>query len=190
MGYWIEQEFEIKMRPYIDEIYPEIISYVNNINRVDVNKSERDKALDIELGIDTEITFTNGSPFTVQEKTRESQWQSSDDFTFELMNTPDENGEFFKLSSHLYFYGYANEMSDGYAKFYIIDVMRLKMALRKFSIETLKSRWLEKNKKHGKATFLAIPFSFLRGFKDVVMVESGNKYSTNKNIKKNLFAIL
>jgi len=176
---WIEKQFEEKMTSYIDEIYRNIFGK----RLIKIYRSSRDKEsdgrllfMDIELSIDTHLTFRNGSVLTFQEKTRKNNFLKYNDFTFEYYNDPEtkEEGEWFKLAAQLYFFGYANKGETGYDKYWIINIARLRTALMsKFSLSELEQKYLRFNKPPAKANFFAIPFDLLENMKNVIIYKSG-----------------
>ena len=175
MNNWIDKSFEEGMTKYIDEIYKNIFkSRLTKIYRSDRNK-ENDKKLlfmDIELSIDTHLTFTNGSVLTFQEKTRRNEYMKYNDFTFEYYNNPTtkDEGEWFKLAAQLYFFGYANKNENGYDKYWILNIAKLKTRLMQhFTIDYLKKNFLRSNKPPAKANFFAIPFTILEDMKDIII---------------------
>ena len=161
---WDRKDFEEKMRPCVDRIYNERFKNIKSIDRVERDDPKsNDLMLDIKYGIDTKITFEDGSILTFQEKVRKFRYISFNDFTFEYYNDPDDKifGEWFYLASQLYFYGYANENDDDIIYYYIIDVPRFRLFLNdEGSIYNRKWR-LEKNAYPAMANFLPIPFEMI-----------------------------
>lgn len=165
---WIEKAFEEQMTPHIDGIYYKLFS-----NLVDIKRSSRDTQtdekilfMDRHLAIDTFLSFKDGTVLTLQEKTRQRYYHDTfgADFTFEYYNDPatKDEGEWFKLAAQLYFYGYANGSEDGYYKYWIIDVPKLRLHLKNnIGIQQLESRYLRHNKPPAKASFFAVPFSII-----------------------------
>ncbi len=172
---WDSKNFEEKMTKYIDEIYNDIFgNRLINIHRSSRDKEQDKKLLfmDIELAIDTHLTFSNGSVLTFQEKTRRNKFKKYADFTFEYYNDPKtkEQGEWHKLAAQLYFFGYANESETGYDKFWILNVARLRTALMsKYTIKEMESNFLRYNKPPAKANFFAIPFDILEKMENVII---------------------
>ena len=170
---WNEKDFEEGMTKYIDDIYYQIFG-----NRlIKIYRSSREKNIDkkylfmdIELAIDTHLTFKNGSVLTFQEKSlRLSQFNH---FTFEYYNDPQNKieGEWFKLSAQLYFCGYANKNQTGYEKYWIINVARLRTALMsRYTLKELENKFLKFNKPPAKANFFAIPFDLLEQMSNVII---------------------
>ena len=98
---WKEKDFEESMQPSIDNIYTNCFSNIDNIKRnIRTNENSKSMFMDIELGIDTIITFKDGSMITLQEKTLRHTKQHFQQFTFEYYNQPKtkDKGEWFKLS--------------------------------------------------------------------------------------------
>ena len=177
---WAEKDFEEKMTPYIDQVYKDIWGdKLISIKRNDrANSSDKLMFMDINLAIDTHLTFANGSVLTFQEKSRRNNYINYDDFTFEYYNDPKtkEEGEWFKLAAQIYFYGYASEQEDGYSKYYIINIPKLRTRLMNvYDIKEMEQRFLKPNRPPAKANFFAIPFNILKKFGDVVMYESKSK---------------
>ena len=171
---WKEKEFEEKMRPYIDVIYQKTFKNISKILRVNREEKTNSKfmIMDRDLAIDTHLYFRDGTLLTFQEKTRQHIYQKYQDFTFEYQNDPQNNvpGEWFKLASQLYFFGYANEAQTGYLQWWILNVPRLRLfLLNVIGIETLKSKYLKPNKPPAKANFFAIPFNLLKTAEDAVV---------------------
>lgn len=160
---WVEKDFEEEMTPYIDKIYKGLFKGIKSINRSnrDNKNNEVELFMDMELAIDTIIKFNDGSLITFQEKTRRNKFISYDDFTFEYYNDPriKEEGEWFKLTSQYYFYGYSNTNKKGYTRFYIIDVPKLRIHLKNnIGIEKLEREYLKTNRPPARSNFFAIPF--------------------------------
>ena len=165
---WKEKEFEERMRPAIDAIYRRTFKNLASIIRTD-RESEKDgkmMIMDRELAIDTHLYFVDGTVLTFQEKTLHHYNQKYQHFTFEYENDPNkkEPGEWFKLASQLYFFGYANQEETAYLQYWILNIPKLRLFLKNnIGIEALTSKYLRKNKPPAKATFFAIPFSQLSG---------------------------
>lgn len=175
---WVEKNFEEKMTQYIDNIYKEIFgNRLIKIYRSSRNNKEDKKLLfmDIELSIDTHLTFSNGSILTFQEKTRRNKFLQYNDFTFEYYNNPKikEEGEWFKLAAQLYFFGYANKFENGYEKFWILNVAKLRTKLMSTcNINDMEKQFLRHNKPPSKANFFAIPFEILENLKDIIIYKN------------------
>jgi len=177
---WIEKNFEEKMTKHIDQIYREVfgdkLSKIYRSNR----ENQDDKKLlfmDIELSIDTHLTFFNGSVLTFQEKTLRYTKQRFNQFTFEYYNDPrtKEEGEWFKLAAQLYFFGYANKNESGYDKFWILNVAKLRTRLMsKYNMDDM-HKFLRHNKPPARANFFAIPFEALENLQDVVVYKFESK---------------
>ena len=160
---WSEKNFEEKMTKHIDDIYHGLFSNLREIKRSnrDNNGDTKTMFMDKELAIDTFIHFKDGSFITLQEKTRRFSYLKYNDFTFEYYNDPNtgEKGEWFKCAAQYYFYGYANENEDGYHKYWIIDVPKMRVHLKKkIGIKNLVKNHLQNNRPPAKANFFAIPF--------------------------------
>ena len=172
---WTEKNFEEKMTKHIDEIYFKLFkNRLINIYRSKRDSENNNKLLfmDMELAIDTHLLLSNGSILTFQEKTRRNKFLTYNDFTFEYYNDPKtkEEGEWFKLASQLYFFGYSNKNENGYDKFWILNVARLRTGIiSKYSLDKLEEKFLKYNKPPAKANFFAIPFDILESIKGVVL---------------------
>ncbi|NPD90683.1 MAG: hypothetical protein HGN29_18385 [Asgard group archaeon] len=160
MGKWEEDiAFDRQMQPYIDEIYYRLFGKDIIIDRSIVSESEiRKSFLDKEFSIDTTIFFENQSFITIQEKSRRSCYLGFNDFTFEYYSNRFslKKGQWFKLASQLFFYGYVNENETGYTKFYLIDIVRLRLFLSKKTQGSITKK-LKKNTKRA-SNFLPIKF--------------------------------
>jgi hypothetical protein len=163
---WQAKNFEEKMHPYIDEIYKGLFSSLSRIERSNRETTTDSKILfmDKELSIDTFLYFKDGTVLTLQEKSRKHNYLKYDDFTFEYYNDPKtkDEGEWFKLAAQLYFYGFTNESETGYAKFYLLNVPKLRLFLKNnIGIKALEEKYLHPNRPPAKANFFAIPFSII-----------------------------
>ena len=168
---WSEKNFEEKMTPHIDAIYKNTFKGLDKIVRSsrDTDTDAKIMMMDRELAIDTFLHFFDGTVITLQEKTRKNYFLRYDDFTFEYFNDPRtlDEGEWFKLASQLYFYGFANVREDGYEKYYLVDVPKLRLFLKnKIGIERLEREFLRHNKPPAIANFFAVPFSIFRSSSD------------------------
>lgn len=82
------------------------------------------------------------------------------EFTFEYYNDPKikDWGEWFKLASQFYFYGYTNKEENGYIKYHILNVGFFRLFLN-----SKNNNWLEThtqyNKPPNKANFIYISFN-------------------------------
>ena len=81
------------------------------------------------------------------------------DFTFEYYNDPNvkDVGEWFKLASQMYFYGYINSSYDGYSRYYIIIVPLFRLYLNSKDYKWIKNH-TKQNNVHGKSNFIYVPF--------------------------------
>lgn len=174
--YWVEKEFELKMRPCIDLIYKNTFRELCTINRTARDKIAENKFLimDKEMAIDTFLYFDDGSTITFQEKVLKQSKQKYQSFTFEYQNDPkvNEPGEWFHLTAQAYFFGYANEFETGFLQYWILDILQLRLFLKnQIGIEELKSRYLRQNPKPAKSNFFAIPFNRIPN--NVILIQSG-----------------
>lgn len=177
---WKEKDFEESMHPAINAVYTQLFkNKLVEIYRSDRSLEKNSKMLfmDIELAIDTHLTFIDGSVITFQEKSIKSElyYKYGECFTFEYYNDPKtkDEGEWFKLAAQLYFYGIADVKTKTYCKYYIINIVKLRTGLmNKFTIKELESRkYLRYNPPPAKANFFAIPFNILREMPGVVVYE-------------------
>jgi hypothetical protein len=121
--------------------------------------------LDKEFGIDALIRFQAGQWVSVQEKYRAHKWLQYLDFTQEYMNAEgtehESPGEWFKLGSQLYFYGWANEAETDFEKWVVLDVAAYKLLVeRAGGLAAIGTK--RQNRIHGRASFFAIPIQKLR----------------------------
>lgn len=166
------EQFRIKMRPHAIAIYNTIFhgSRLEDLREQGV----RVHILDKTFGIDTLWNLPSGQSFTLQEKYRANQFlvnrrlqedPPQPDFTQEYKNAVgtqfEAEGEWFRLAAQLYFYGWANATSDGFARWVLIDVAKYK-ALVEQAGGLNNVGVLKQNKAHGAATFYAIPINRLQ----------------------------
>lgn len=160
-------KFQQKVRPAAFEIYKNIWK---GCEIVDLRKKGKDsKLLDKKYGIDLEIITVTGQKFTIQEKYRKNQFLKKDylqtappypDFTQEFKNAAgtiyENKGEWFNLTSQLYFYGWTNVEETDFETWVILDVMKYKMVVEDYGgLDRIGQ--IHYNKKHGKASFYSIP---------------------------------
>jgi len=174
---WTEKIFEEKMTPFIDDIYKKTFSKLEHIVRSRRGNNQNSKIvfMDKELAIDTHLHFTDGTNLTFQEKTRRNCYHKYRDFTFEYYNDPitKEEGEWFKLASQLYFYGYSDQKENGYCEYWIINIPKFRLFLKNnIGIEILKQKYLRQNRPPAKANFFTIPFSLFETNKEICIVHS------------------
>ena len=148
---------------------------------------ERAHALDKNFGIDAVISMPDGSYVTLQEKYRDNMFLINNafkvdapipDFTQEYKNacgTPnEENGEWFHLAAQLYFYGWSNIVPDFFDEWMILDILKYKMIVyQSGGLHNIGK--LQKNRKHGAASFYCIP---LRKIKNAIIYASQNLHNT------------
>ena len=196
---WGEKEFEESMTPYINQIYYTIFDKENySISEIiRNNRNNSSKAalfMDRNLAIDTHIKFKYGSSISLQEKTLHSSKRKYNEFTFEYYNDPPtkEKGEWFKLESQLYFFGYANEEENEYTDFWIIHVPNLRLYLQRYILEIglsdFKHKFLRKNPPPARANFFAIPFILIEELADTLISYKWNKNEgiITNNLKKDI----
>ena len=159
---WLDKEFEEKMSPCIDGIYKGLFSGLCKIDRSSTNNA-KNLMLDKDLAIDSILYFKDGTILTFQEKTRKNfYYQKYNEFTFEYYNDQSKSdlGEWFKLASQFYFYGFANTEEDAYSSYHILNVPNLRLFLKnEVGINELCSKRLRGNIPPNKANFFGIPFS-------------------------------
>jgi hypothetical protein len=156
-------KFQEKMKPAARRIYQRIFPgcEIEDL-RADGVKVH---VLDKEFGIDSLLNFKSGQWISIQEKYRKNRFLKYCDFTQEYMNGAgtqyEAPGEWFKLGAQLYFYGWANANETDFEKWCILDVPKYKL-LVECAGGLEKIGRLVSNKKHGKASFYAIPIKKLR----------------------------
>ena len=144
--------FSIAMNPYIDAIYKEIYP-VETITRL--TREDKPHILDKEFHIDTIIKLKNGMTITAQGKIRRDKYIKYQDFTLEYnSNNQGVEGEYMKLCTDLYFYGYGNTES-GIVCAYVFKPIDVKNAIIKNELQGT----LQQNQYHSTANFYAYPFS-------------------------------
>jgi len=156
-------EFQEKMKPAALKIYNKIFPgcRVEDLRESGVNVHILDK----EFGIDALIYLNGNQWISIQEKYRRNAALKYMDFTQEYMNgvgTKYENpGEWFKLGAQLYFYGWSNKEENAFEKWALLDIVKYKLFVQ--SVGGLdKIGTLQQNKKHGSASFYAIPINILK----------------------------
>lgn len=157
-----DDSFRAKMRPAAVSIYRRIWPgcVVEDLTRQGGNVH----VLDQEFAVDAKIILPGGHWFTLQEKYRRNNALRWLDFTQEYKNAVgtqyEQPGEWFKLASQLYFYGWADKDEKQFEKWAIIDVARYKHLVE--SLGGLhKIGKLNHNNTHGRASFFAIPIKVL-----------------------------
>ena len=144
--------FSISMNPLIDEVY-KFMFPVESITRL--TRENHPHILDKEFHIDTIITLKNKMIITAQEKIRRSKYLQYQDFTLEYKsNNQDVDGEFMKLCTDIYFYGYGDS-ENGLSCVYVFKPIDVKYAIVN---EKLKGKLMQ-NQYHSTANFYAYPFS-------------------------------
>jgi hypothetical protein len=155
-------QFQIQMKPAALAIYQRIFpgSTIEDLREHGVNVHILDK----EFGIDALWHLESGQWISIQEKYRNSAALSFGDFTIEYKNAAgtcyENDGEWFKLGAQLYFYGWANKNNSGFEKWVILDIPKLKQWIELHGGLERVGR-LCQNRKHGKASFYAIPIQNL-----------------------------
>lgn len=155
-------KFQEKMKPAALKIYQKIFPgcEVQDLRKDGVNVHVLDK----EFGIDALLKMHSGQWISIQEKYRRNRYLKYCDFTQEFMNAVgtayESPGEWFKLGSQLYFYGWANVDETDFEKWCILDVPKYKVIVEQAG-GIKKMGKLMMNNQHGKASFYAIPIQKL-----------------------------
>lgn len=139
------------MNPHCDEIYYKVF----NAQRI---KRTKDTPLDMEFAIDVVVTLANGSILTGQEKALSYSNIKYETLTMEFYQNRNtkERGEFFKIASQFYLSGYANSSLNGFASWYILDMVRLIPWIDSvYNLEQLEAKAIPSS---GLASFIAIPY--------------------------------
>lgn len=148
--------FSIAMNNYIDEIYRKVfpVAHITRLTREDTPH-----ILDKKFHIDVLIYLKNGILITAQEKARRLEYLNFQDFTLEYYsNEFGKPGEYSKLCTDIYFYGYGSP-ENGFSCVYIFKPIDVKMAI--LNSELIGE--LKQNQYHSSANFYAYPF---KDFKD------------------------
>jgi hypothetical protein len=171
----VDLSFEKKMQSYIDGIYYSLFPSLKEIirsNRDDFSGGVPSKwsILDKDLSIDSILLFKNGTMLTLQEKIRRSKFLRYDDFTFEYYSNrvSKTGGQWFKLCSQLFFYGFSNETENSIDNWYILNIPNLRIYLSSFDVNSLESCII--NNPHRNSCF--IPFSFKELPMDCILYSS------------------
>jgi len=155
-------KFQEKMKPAALKVYQRLFPGC----RIEDLRAEGVKVhvLDKEFGIDSLLIMRSQQWLSVQEKYRRvSAWKYRE-FTQEYMNAAgtahESPGEWFKLGAQVYFYGWADEEEESFSKWILLDIARYKAL-----VETLGGLdvigTLQRNQRHGRSTFYAIPIAKL-----------------------------
>lgn len=157
------EQFRKRMRPAALRIYERVFPgcEIEDLRAAGV----RVHILDQEFGIDSLIKFRSRQWITIQEKYRDHAALKWLDFTQEYMNAEgtqwEAPGEWFKLGAQLYFYGWANQAQTDFEKWAILDVAQYKLIVENAGgLHCLGTK--QQNRKHGRASFFAIPIQKLR----------------------------
>jgi len=157
------EQFRLRMRPYAIDIYKVLWP------KCEVSDLRSDGCnvhiLDKEFGIDALVHMDSGQWVSLQEKYRDNRFLAYGDFTQEYMNAEgtqyETPGEWFKLAAQLYFYGWANANTDGFAKWVLIDIPRYKLLVEKQGgLDAIGKKHF--NSTHGRASFYSIPLPALK----------------------------
>tara|TARA_R110000822_G_C15266728_1_gene488790 strand:+ start:798 stop:1355 length:558 start_codon:yes stop_codon:yes gene_type:complete len=160
------EQFRVKMQSKAIDIYKSVFDGCIYSRELDINK-------DKHFSIDATLTLSDGQKITIQEKFRNYDFLTNPrlqnrppfpDFTQEYKNAEgtvyENDGEFFKLFAQLYFYGWADSGGTGFVRWCILDVAKYKNILFQKGIGNIGKKM--NNKKHGKASFYAIPIYELK----------------------------
>jgi len=158
------EQFRKRMRPHAIAIYRQIFGVDCRVEDLR-EQGVRVHILDKEFGIDSLIHLPSEQWISIQEKYRRHDAIKYLDFTQEYMNAEgtqyESPGEWFKLGAQLYFYGWAEADEGGFAKWVVLDVAKYKMLVEQSGgLHRLGQKC--KNKKHGRASFFAIPITKLK----------------------------
>lgn len=120
--------------------------------------------LDKEFGIDSLLMFDSGQWVSIQEKYRKPEAMKYMDFTQEYMNGDgtryESLGEWFKLGAQLYFYGWADSEWSVFERWVVLDIPRYKTLVElRGGLDRIGIK--KKNRRHGSASFYAIPIEKL-----------------------------
>ena len=155
-------QFQKAMRPHAEAIYQRIWPgcVVEDLRE----KGVKVHILDQEFGIDSLVHFPTSQWVSIQEKYRANDALKYLDFTQEYMNAEGTSyeapGEWFKLGAQLYFYGWANADGTGFEKWAILNIPKYKMLVEAAGgLQALGKKRV--NKRHGRASFFAIPIHAL-----------------------------
>jgi len=157
------QNVHIPLIPSADEIYKTIFPKCT-IDRFEI--SDKPNILDKYLGVDLKITLTSGAVFTVQEKFRDySAYRDYHEFTQEIENGDGSDGEWNHLHSDWYFYGWGmpiiNKEGAQFIEWFILNTVEYKNIVQKSGSITFMGNTM-KNRKHGSATFVGIPYKLIK----------------------------
>lgn len=153
IGEWNSDiSFSCAMNSWIDKIYRKILP-IEHITRL--FKQDQPHILDQKFAIDVILTLTNGLILTGQEKVRRQKYINFQDFTLEYKsNKYGAPGEYTKLCTDFYFYGYGSP-DNGFSCVYIFSPLKVKLAITNKELQGS----LQNNIDHSSASFYAYPFS-------------------------------
>lgn len=117
---------ELSGRPIADAIYGRVLR-CTSITRSE-DWGEKWAHLDRIFGIDAHVRLPDGQALTVQEKFLSHREARFNSLTVEYMQDAEteERGDWFRLLAQAYFIAYFNEAGDGFCKWALVDVLRLK----------------------------------------------------------------
>jgi hypothetical protein len=163
-----EWKQSIAMRPACDEVWCHVLGVTPAaIERFD--KTGPLFILDTEHCIDMRVKMPNGSQILGQEKALSYQFWKYRTFTIEFWQNrhTKEPGEFFKIASQLYLSGYSDQTGVTFIEWKILDVPRLIIWLRDYSVDALSKRC--KPAGGSRAAFLPIDYDSIP--KDAILAE-------------------
>jgi len=161
------EQFRVRMRPKAIALYAKLFP---GWEFIDLRANgERGHILDEEYGIDAEIRCPGSCSLTLQEKFRDYKHLIEyGDFTQGYMtryHTPDvAEGEWFKLNTALYFYGWADDEESEFVKWIMLDVFTYKLlAVHAGGLDRLGGRnSLRQNRRWGQTAFYPIQLDALK----------------------------
>lgn len=155
-----DRAFSSYMQPKADKIYRATFPGCE-IHRLEYGDCSKVYDLDKHCGVDLIVKLSSGCQIYIQEKYRRYSDNPFYDFTQEYKEKAGhEDGEWFKLISHMNFYGWANRGNFGFEKWILLNTTTYKL-----TVESRGGLWqigtLYQNKKHGRASFYGIPLPYL-----------------------------
>jgi len=166
--YTADFNLAVKAEQYQDNIYKSIFPDCT-IQRY--KKGDDRHQLDIEHHIDAQITLSNKSRITIQEKALRHQFIKYNTFTIEFYQSryDKEPGEFFNIASQYYLHGYWNSTETGLEKWYLLKIFDLLNYLKSKPLAELERK--VRPTYNSRASFYAInyndiPREFIHSFYD------------------------
>jgi hypothetical protein len=167
---WKEKDFEENLHSQIDAIYSKIYWNIQGVERALRDSQGILGIKDTQFHIDSTIILADGTPLTVQEKSLKFHQLKHQSLTIEYYNNhkTGERGEFFKGLAQLTFFGYRNAANTSYSQIYLLNNAYLRA---KISKHLNINDYIKYNKAPARASFLAIPFSFFKDDKRIVVCQ-------------------